>query len=238
MEKYCQLGTKISPSMAVVLDKICDTLGVDVYHLLQMCVYAIVRASSPQHELSPEVKMLMAMLETDAGWQEAFNLCNPDGLEVSQMVLILEQKGKKGFGAVMVDKPFMGQPTQTECVDDIVERMLEVCMHGIYRRLRRLAVSMDCSHLSDLLLTMVDRVATEFGDEIDRVEMKGQSNYNERGKEIAYGKRSKIIQTRTPDGEAARQQRIIFGRYDAETADRESGATERGAYPEPFGTQE
>ena len=31
----------------------------------------------------------------------------------------------------MIDKPWMGQSTQTECVDDILERVTEVTMHGI-----------------------------------------------------------------------------------------------------------
>ena len=107
-ERFEQLGTKIDPAMAEVLDACCNAMGVDVYHLLQWFAYTIVKASAPMHNLDPRIQKLMTMLDRDAGWQNAFNLCNPDKLKVSQVILILEQEGHKGFGAVMVDKPWMG----------------------------------------------------------------------------------------------------------------------------------
>ena len=54
-EKFDVLGTKISPEMSEVLNTICDAMQVDVYHLLQWFVYTLIRASSPQHELTPEI---------------------------------------------------------------------------------------------------------------------------------------------------------------------------------------
>lgn len=219
-EKYNVLGTKVSPEMAEVLDKICNVMETDVYHMLQWFVYTIVRASSPMHQLSPEIQKVMAILENDSGWQNAFNLANPEGLEVAQVVLILEQKGKKGFGAVMVEKPFMSDASkQTECVDDIVERVLEVCMKGIYRRLRALAVDMDCQHLSDLLITMTDAQTIANLDADNAREMQGQSNYTEFGREYAYGKKTKAKKHVTPDSLAQRQQKIRFGDEDKGVTD-------------------
>ena len=107
-ERFEQLGTKIDPAMAEVLNACCDAMGVDVYHLLQWFAYVVVKASSDLHALDPRIQKLMTMLDHDAGWQNAFNLCNPDKLKVAQVVLILEQQGHKGFGAVMIDKPWMG----------------------------------------------------------------------------------------------------------------------------------
>ena len=157
-EKHFEvLSTKIDPAMAEVLNACCDALGVDVYHLLQWFAYTIIRASAPWHELDPRIQKLMAMLESDAGWQESFNIANPGNLKIAQIILILEQKGRKGFGAVMVDKPFMSDVRQTECVDDILERVTQVTMRGIYRRLRLLGGEMQCEHLSDVLLTMCER---------------------------------------------------------------------------------
>lgn len=209
-EKYNVLSTKISPAMAEVFNQICDALKVDTYHIMQQFAYTFIRACSPQHQLSPEIQKVLTMLESDAAWQHAFNICNPDGLEVSQVILILEQKGKKGFGAVMVDKPFMSHATQTECVDDIVERVIEVCMKGIYRRLRRLAVDMDCQHLSDLLITMTDAQDIHNLAEADAQEMQGPNNFTDYGKEYAYGKKTKSKHRRTPDSLAQQQQRIKF----------------------------
>ena len=121
-EKYEVLSVKIKPDQAVLLDAICNVLGVNTYQIFQMFFYTLCKASAPMHELSPEIRKLMTLLETDASWAEAFNLANPDNLKVSQVILILEQEGHKGFGAVMIDKPFMSEARMTECVDDIFER--------------------------------------------------------------------------------------------------------------------
>ena len=155
-EPYELLQTKISPQQAELLDAICNVLGVNTYQIFQMFFYVLCKASAPMHELSPIIRKIMTMMETDAGWAEAFNMANPDKMDVAQVVLILQQPGKKGFGAVMVDKPFMSEARMTECVDDILERVAEVTMHGIYRRLRLLGARMECQNLSDVLLTMID----------------------------------------------------------------------------------
>lgn len=220
-EKYEGMGTKVSPAMAVVINAICDTLGVDVYHLLQQFLYTLVRAASSQHELSPEIQKIMTLMESDAGWQNAFNLCNPDGLKVAQCILILEQQDKRGFGAVMIDSPWMGKSMQTECVDDILERVTEVTMHGIYKRLRRLGARMDCQHLSDILLTMIDAQTILELEHEDQEAMTPPANIAENGRAYGYGKKTKGKQRRTIDGEANRQQRIHFGQEDIEAADME-----------------
>lgn len=220
--KYEGMGTKVSPAMAEVLDKICEVMQVDIYHLLQWFCYTIIRASSPHHELSPEIQKIMTMLETDAGWQRAFNLCNPDGLDCAQVILILQQKDKKGFGAVMIDKPFMGAATQTECVDDILERVCQVTMRGIYRKLREMGAKMDCRNLSDVLLTMIDAQSIIEMDEENRREMAGPADIADNGRAYAYGKKTKARHHRTPDSIDNRQQVIRFDDTDREVSDTEA----------------
>lgn len=237
-EKYEGMGTKVSPSMAVVINAICDSLGVDVYHLLQQFLYTMVRAASKHHELSPEIQKIMTLMESDAGWQNAFNLCNPDGLKVAQCILILEQEGKKGFGAVMIDRPWMDMSTQTECVDDILERVCEVCMQGIYRRLRLMGAKMDCSNLSETLLTMIDKQTIIEIDEENSIEMRGPDNIADNGKAYAYGKKTKAKHHRTVDSEAARQQRIVFNDDDRHQADHEANGTDSGYGFRPFTCEE
>ena len=224
-ENYALLQTKISPQQAELLDAICNALGVNTYQIFQMFFYTLCKASAPMHELSPEIRKLMTLMETDAGWAEAFNMANPERLKVAQAVLILEQQNHKGFGAVMIDKPFMSDARMTECVDDILERVCEVTMHGIYRRLRLMGARMDCKNLSDVLLTMIDEQTILDMDEESKVEMKGEALYDYRGRPIKYGARTKAKQHRTPDSLAndqrIKQQTIVFDDFDRETAERE-----------------
>ena len=199
-DRFEQIGSKIDPAMAEVLDACCNALGVDIYHLLQWFCYVIVKASAPMHALDPRIQKLMTMLDRDAGWQNAFNLCNPDHLKVAQVILILEQEGHRGFGAVMVDKPWMGAMThQTECVDDILERVAEVTMRGIYKRLRLMGAKMQCQNLTDVLLTMLD--AQDFIDAVDGDASEGPQlgDIAPNGKALAYGKRTKRKKHFTPD---------------------------------------
>ena len=219
-KRFEGLGTKIDPAMYEVLNACCDALGVDVYHLLQWFAYTIIRASAPMHELDPRIQKLLAMMESDVGWQQAFNIANPNGLKVAQAILILEQEGRKGFGAVMIDRPFFDDARQTECVDTILERVTEVTMRGIYRRLRLMGAKMDCQNLSDVLLTMIDAQTILDLDEGFRAELPGMGDYNYNGKQVAYGKKTKSKQHRTPDS-VAQDQRIKFDDYDREVADYE-----------------
>ncbi|MBQ1797242.1 MAG: hypothetical protein IIZ88_05745 [Prevotella sp.] len=191
-EKFVPMGTKISPEMAEVWNAVCDSLGTDTYHMLQAFIYAMVRAASPQHALTPEIQKLMTYLETDVAWQNAINLCAPNGkLNIEQMVLILSQEGKKGFGMVMLNKPFMKEVQQTECVDDIVERVVEVGVKGIYRRLRQLGIYLQTESIIDTLITMADaQTIAEFHRE-NSEDMRGPANYHDYLGPIAYGKRTK-----------------------------------------------
>ena len=212
-ERFEQLGTKIDPAMAEVLNACCDAMGVDVYHLLQWFAYVVVKASSDLHALDPRIQKLMTMLDHDAGWQNAFNLCNPDKLKVAQVVLILEQQGHKGFGAVMIDKPWMGaMMRQTECVDDILERVCEVTMSGIYRRLRVMGADMECNNLSDILLTMLDVQDLLNAEERDTIEGPQMGEIAPNGRAVAYGKRTKRKKHFTPD--TMPTQRTIFEDFD------------------------
>jgi hypothetical protein len=153
---------------------------------------------------------------------------------VAQVILILQQEGKKGYGAVMIDKPWMGMvpkmvadidrtktgdPLMTENVDDILERVCEVTMHGIYRRIRLMGARMECNNLSDTLLTLIDAQTVLDMDEASKAEMKGEAMYDVRGRRIEYGKRTKGFKHRTPDSIATDRNRILFSDIDHETGD-------------------
>lgn len=220
-EKFVPMATKISPAAAEVWDAICQARQTDTYHMLQNFIYTMIRAAADPHALNPDIQKILTMLDTDAGWQKAFNLCAPNAKEkVSQVVIIMEQEGRKGFGAVMVNRPFMGDATMTECTDDILERVCEVTMRGIYRRLRLLGARMECNNLSDVLLTLIDSQAILdlAGDVQDEGPQMGDRADN--GHEYAYGKRTKQTKRRTPDT-LDLQQRITFTDADRQQADEE-----------------
>lgn len=234
-ERFEQIGSKIDPAMAEVLNACCEALQVDVYHLLQWFCYVIVRASAPMHSLDPRIQKLMALMDSDAGWQNAFNLCNPDELKVAKVILILEQQGHKGFGAVMLDQPFMDKapekvddydprsadPQMTENVDDILERILEVTMPGIYKGLRRMGARMQTEHFSDVLLTMLDAQDLLICEQEDREEFPSAGDYYVNGRRVEYGKRTKRKKSYSPDT-MPEQTRIVFDDYDRELADMEA----------------
>lgn len=213
------ISTKIKAHQAELLNTICNVLGVNTYQIFQMFFYVLAKASAPMHEVSPEIRKVMTMMETDADWMRAFNLAAPEPLKIAQVVLILQQEKRKGFGAVMIDKNMLpGQePVMTENVDMILERVFEVTSYGIRRRLMELGGMLGCKHLSDVLTTMIDSQMVLELDEMDKAEMKGEAMFDDRGRRIEYGKKTKSLHHRTPDGEARRQQRLLFDDFDRET---------------------
>ena len=221
-EKFEPMGTKVAPWAASVWNAICEALETDTYHMLQQFIYAMIRGASEQHEKSPEIERLMQALDLDAGWQNAINLCAPNGkLTIAQMILIVEQEGKKGFGAVMLDKPFMGECRQTENVDQIFERLTQVIFKRTYMKLREAARIMKVDSQRELLETMADATIIQEMNEAFAREMPGMGEHADNGRLYGYGKKTKAKQKRTPDS-VARDQRIKFYDNDRETAEEES----------------
>ena len=237
-DKYVVISTKVSPDTAEQLNAICDAMKVDTYHIFQWFVQVLVRMASPDHQLTPDIQKLMAFLECDSGWQNAFNTCAPNGkLDIAQVILILNQKGKNGYGAVMIDKPFMAEAKQIDNVDKIVERAIEVCMKGVYRRLRMVAVEMECKSLSELLFTMADAQLIQNLDRENSEQMQGPNDYHEYGRQIAYGKKTKSIHRKGIDM-FDRQTTIKFTDDDRKAAEHE--ADDNNEPPEgirPFGVE-
>ena len=208
-------GTKISPAMAVVWDALCEALGTNTYDLIQNFIYAMIRAASEQHEKTPEVQRLMDALDLDPGWQNAINLCAPNGrLKIAQMVLIVEQEDKEGFGMFMLNKPFCGDVTQTENVNLIIERVIEVGMKNLYKKLRGIKADMKCNWLSDVMLTMIDAQDILNAEQADRDEIPGYGDHHDYGKRVECGNKHKRVPHRTPDSVANSQQRIHFDESD------------------------
>ena len=222
-KKFVPMGTKVSPAAAVVWDAICNSLETDTYHMLQQFIYAMIRAASDQHRLSPEIRQLIDNLDLDAGWQQAFNLVAPNGeYAISQMILILNQKGKRGFGAVMLDKPFMGECRQTENVDQIYERLTEVIFRRHYMKLRQIGTSLGTHSVRETLDTMIDAQTLLDLDDASREGPQPGDRTDYGHQAAAYGKRTKRKPHYTPDSPRFQQQTCLFTDRDREAADMEA----------------
>ena len=223
---YVNVSTKVPPHIAELLNIIAKSRGTDIYGLLGLFVQAIIRAAKATTDVSPDMKLVLEMLEMDSNWNNAFNFANPSARQdIAQVVLVLQQHDGKeprnGFGLVMIDKPFMGaEAQQTFCVDDILERVAEVAMSGLYKELRQVGVSLGSDSLRETLITMCDAQKVINFEETEREELPGLGEFHDFGKVIEWGNRTKQKKHRTPDGEANRQQKIIFDDFDREATER------------------
>lgn len=229
---YVNVGTKVPPHVAELLNIIAASKGTDIYGLLQLFVQTIIRAAKCETALPPHLKLLMQMLEIDSDWNRAFSFASPSAqTDVAQVILILQQhdregaKGRprKGFGMVMIDHPLIpgSKPRCTYCVDSIMERVAEVAMPGIKKDIDEMGRRLHTHSLRETLTLMADAQLLQSLADADADELPQLGNYSDFGKVIEYRERAKALKRRTPDGEANRQQRIMFDDFDRDLADME-----------------
>jgi len=158
-EKYVVLNTKAHPDVARRIKRLARKRGMSVYELLQVILDTIVRYMDDRHNLSEDMGKAMSVFEHLEGWKDALNLADPHATkDIGEALYILyDPTGKKkGARAIMVERPMFGKWQQTANVIDIVERVLEVLLPDHYRRLKRMAESMDCQSIVELLTTLID----------------------------------------------------------------------------------
>jgi hypothetical protein len=224
---FVTVATKVPPHVAELLNIIAKSKGTDIYGLLQLFIEVIVTAAKTTTHVSPKMKLLLHMLEVDAGWNNAFNFANPTAqMDIAQMILILQQhdgkRPREGFGMVMIDKPFMGdQAQQTLCVDDILERVAEVSMKGLYKELRQVGIALETESLRETLTILCEGALIEHLNEMDAAEGPQVGNFSDFGKAIEWGKRTKRKKHFTPDT-MPEQVTIHFDDTDREVADYEA----------------
>lgn len=167
-EKFEIIATKVSPFVAQRIEKIAAHRGMTKYRLNQMVLDTIVRYCDDAHNMTPEMEQAMTIFEHMIGWADALNLADPTTKkEVFQAVYILaDPSGKnKGTRCSMLTQPFFEMWEQTENVTTIFERMVEVLLPDTYRRLRALAVKMECNSLVELVNLLADASDIEFLNE-------------------------------------------------------------------------
>ena len=219
-DNYVLLQTKVKRREAERLERIAKGRGTNIYGLLQLMCQFIVRTASGEYNLSDDINRLLTLFHLEPGWKDAYNSCDPTvDTEIAQEVLILQQTGRRGFGAVMVNKPFMGQWTETECVDDIIDRVIEVCAPGIYKRVHCLMEQMETESIIELLVTITDgRIIYEL-EEANRREIQQADNIASNGRAVEYGARTKRKKHFDPD---SMPQQIHFDAFDSDIAKEES----------------
>ena len=228
------VSTKVPLWVANLLNIICRARGTDIYGLMQLVLEFIIETAKVNGPVPPQMQALLHMLKMDADWNKAFSFSSPTAtMDVAQVILVTQQydgKGanrlpRKGYGLVMIDKPAMpGQkPRRTYCVDDILERVVEVSMAGLYRELRQVQVSMKSKSVRETLMTLCDAALIDLLDEADRDELPKLGDYHDFGKVIEWGNKQKRKPHRTPDSVAnAQQQTIQWTDDDREIADYEA----------------
>jgi hypothetical protein len=125
------LSVKVTQETYDLLNILAEGLqhGTNANSLLKMFVHAFIESAKHTGPISHDMRIMLDLLKIETDWHNAFNFADVESRkQIAQMVLLLEQPGKKGLGMVMVNKPFMGESTQTYCVDDILERVVEVTM--------------------------------------------------------------------------------------------------------------
>ena len=214
-EKFVIIPTKVHPAVAEAIGMLAAKEGSSPYKLIQLVCDFLTRSMSGELNLSDDINKLLTLFHLEPGWKDQFCQSDPAcECEIAQEILILQQPGRKGFGCIMVDKPFMGAWTQTSCVETIIMRVLEVTVPGIYHRLRKcIAMQTDCESIVDLLIKLSENEITLQMEEQNRREMmcdEAYVDYMGRPSKAPWKERYKGHKHRTPDSLANSKQRDIF----------------------------
>ena len=212
---WVMLNTKVPPHIGQLFDLLANQRGMKSYELLQLLVNGFISAAKHDGPLTPELRLLIDSLKLDVAFNKAFSFANPTAQnEIAQLVLILQQPERKGFGLMMIDRPFMGEATVTYCIDHIIERISEVGMGDIYKDLRQVGVELETNSVRETLVLMCDAQKIANLKAMDEQEMPGMGDFHEFGKRIEFGNKPTRKPHRTPDSIA--QQKIMFNDFDRE----------------------
>lgn len=224
------LSVKVPTWLAKQLNTIAHLRGdgITANHLLALCLQFIVETAKATGPLPVEMKTLLNMLKMDSSWNRAFNFASVSAqMDIAQVILVLQQhegegekgKARQGYGLAMITKPFMGDDAQMNlCVDDILERVAEVSMKGLYRQLRQIGNELGTESLRETLTTLCDAQTIINLDDAFQAELPQMGDRADNGRAYAYGQRTRQTKRRTPD---TLQQRITFDDADRQQADEE-----------------
>jgi len=163
---FVSVAGKISAWSYGRIMRILKAKKINIYQMIQNFCDTIIRYMDDRHNRTPEVERAMNTFEHMIGWEENFNLCDPNTKpEISEATYYLsdfnKDKTKKGVRVVHVERPFFGKWTQTFNVQQILERFMCLTFPTLYRRLRFIAVCRECNSILELLIDIVCELERE-----------------------------------------------------------------------------
>ena len=162
---FVSVAGKISTWSYGRIMRILKRKGLNIYQMIQNFCDTIIRYMDDKHNRTPDVEKAMNMFEGMIGWDNNFNLCDPNTKsEISEATYYLSdfsKEGKKGVRVVHVDRPLMDKWTQTFNVQQILERFMFLTFPSLYRRLRFIAVCRECTSILELLIDIVGELERE-----------------------------------------------------------------------------
>ena len=161
--KFVTVAGKVSAWCYGRLSRILRKRGLNIYQMIQNFCDSIVRNMDDRHNLTPESEKIMATFEHMIGWEDHFNLGDPNVKpEVSEATYYLtDEDGKKGVRVMHVEKPFFGQWTQNFNIQQILERFMCLTFPQLYKRMRFIAVCRQCASIFELLTEIVAELEEE-----------------------------------------------------------------------------
>lgn len=163
---FVSVAGKISTWSYGRIMRILKAKKLNIYQMIQNFCDTIIRYMDDKHNRTPEVERAMNTFEHMIGWEDNFNLCDPNTKpEISEATYYLSDftndKAKKGVRVVHVERPLMDKWTQTFNVQQILERFMCLTFPSLYRRLRLIAVCRDCNSILELLIDIVGELERE-----------------------------------------------------------------------------
>ena len=161
--KFVTVAGKVSTWCYGRLSRILRKRGLNIYQMIQNFCDSIVRNMDDRHNLTPESEKIMATFEHMIGWEDNFNLGDPNVKpEVSEATYYLtDEDGKKGVRVMHVEKPFFGNWTQNFNIQQILERFMCLTFPQLYKRMRFIAVCRQCASIFELLTEIVAELEEE-----------------------------------------------------------------------------
>jgi hypothetical protein len=234
-DKTVVVATKLLRTAAERLAKIAKKKDMTIYSLIRMVCDTLIRYMDDRHNLSEEMERAMSLFEHLVGWADALNFADPAvKKEIAQAVYIFQDAGdpekpgkdrKKGFRAVMVSKPWMGDWNETANVMDIFERIFNICMPELYMKLYRARILLDCERVSEVINLLADaEIIMQLNGEL-RADFEDAARADN-GREVVYGAKTKGKQHITAESMANdkryQQQTISFDEHDIDIAEEEA----------------
>jgi len=211
-EKYKVIATKVSTFVKERIERICRRKQMNEYEMLQNMCDCIVRYMDDRHNLTPELERLMGIFEHLEGWRNAFNLADHTAeAEICEAFYVLKAKGKTGLRVIHVERPWFDgveEWEQTENIQQIFERFLNILMPERYMKMRKLSIYLGIDSRIHLLDYLIDRCMEEEMNAQYRREFEDAARA-ENTKTLEYGKKTKSVHHHSPE-EYIEQTTIMF----------------------------